>query len=36
MGKTTYKNGGRSKSTCTYDEGGGSNFGHYGACVLME
>ena len=28
--------GGRSKCTCEYDRGGGSNFCYFGAYVLIE
>ena len=35
MGKSTYASGGRRKRTCAHD-GGGSNYGHFGAYVLIE
>ena len=28
--------GARSMRTCAYNEGGGSNFCHFGVCVLIE
>ena len=32
----TYVMGARSMRTCEYDGGGGSNFCHFGTCVLIE
>ena len=34
--RTQWGGGGHSMRTCTYDEGGGSNFWHFGAYVLIE
>ena len=33
---STYAMGGRGMRTCAYDGGGGSNFCHFGAYVLIE
>ena len=35
MGKSAYANGGRSERICGNDRGGGSNFCHFGAYVLI-